>query len=427
MPREVEMMLIPLSSEPDGPFRASEGSAIELADGRLLYVYSHFTQGGHDHDVADIRGMLSTDAEGAEWGKPFIIRKNDARLTTMIASVARLGHESMTALKAIQGKHTLDYLQGTEGGALGLVYLKVEGHHRNAVYFRLSRDEGASWSEDVRINPVPGFSLSTNNDNVIVLRNGRIIVPVSAGVGKFGASFAWYSDNEGVAWDHSVNAVDVPIKVGGRAYAATHFGEPNPVELRDGRIMMFGRTLTGRVWKAYSEDSGVTWEEAEPTELASSASPVSIRRIPSTGDLLLIWNQVTAEETAVGWGRMRMSCAISKDDGETWEHFKNLESLDDVTRVEPPGVGESYDVMSGIMAIATRRGEIAERKPVDPEKYPHAPEGFWHVDYPSLTFTRDSRAVITYGAYGWAGDPAAPMSKMGTKLRILPAEWFYDS
>ena len=70
---EVEELLIPLSMEPDGPRRASEGSAIELADGRLLYVYSHFTHGGHDHDVSDIRGMVSQDAEGRKWGKPFLV------------------------------------------------------------------------------------------------------------------------------------------------------------------------------------------------------------------------------------------------------------------------------------------------------------------------------------------------------------------
>ena len=425
MAKEVEMLMIPLSHKPDGPFRASEGSAIELTDGRILYAYSHLTHGCHDHDVADIRGIVSKNTEGTEWGEPFIIKKNDSRLTTMIASLVRLGKESMTALKSIQGKATHDYFEGTEGGGLGLVYHKTEGHYRDAEYFRLSRDDGESWSEDVRINEVGNYAAyNPNNDSVIVLRNGRIIVPVAAGMGSANCGFVFYSDDEGVSWRRSNGEVDVPVKVNQQTYASSAFDEPNVVELTDGRIMMFGRTLTGRIWKSYSEDFGLTWSEAEPTELASSASPVSIGRIPSTGDLLLIWNQVTAEETAIGWGRMRMSCAVSKDDGETWEHFKNLESLDDVTRVDSPVIGESYDVMSGINAIATRRCEVTERKPPDPDKYPHAAEGHWHVDYPSLCFTRDNRAVITYGVYG--GPDSISIEQCGTKLRILPVEWFYS-
>ena len=423
MDQEVEMLLVPHRSEPGGPYRASEGSAIELADGRILYVYSHFTHGGHDHDVANICGVVSKDKDGTQWSEPFVVKKNDARLTTMIASLVRLGTAGKTALRAIQhGTGTQDYLEGTPGGALGLVYRKMEGHRRDAAYFRLSRDEGESWSREVRIND--DAPSGPNNDTTIALRNGRIVVPVCGGVGLFGASFCYYSDDEGVTWQRGMGETEVHIKVHGKTYATSHFGEPNAVELNDGRLMMFGRTLTGRLCRSYSQDFGDTWSPAEPTELACSASPVSIERIPSTGDLLLIWNQVTAEETAMGWGRMRLSCAISKDEGQTWEHFKNLESLDDVTQVEPPPMGEGYDLMSGMVAIATRRQEMGERKPPDKELYPRVDEGHWHVDYPSLTFTRDSRAVITYGVYG--GPRSITREQTGCKLRILPARWFYE-
>ena len=87
-------------------------------------------------------------------------------------------------------------------------------------------------------------------------------------------------------------------------------------------------------------------------------------------------------------------------------------------------MGESYDVMSGMNAIATRRREMTERKPPDPARYPRAAEGHWHVDYPSLCFTRDNRAVVTYGVYG--GHDGIPYEQTGAKLRILPVEWFYQ-
>ncbi len=427
MPNEVDLLLIPHRHEPGGPFRASEGSAIELADGRLLYVYSHFTRGGHDHEVSNICGLVSKDSTGTQWSEPFLVQKNDARITTMIASLVRLGTAGRSALKVLQqGSGTKDFLEGTKGGALGLVYRKIEGAFRGGTYFRLSRDEGDSWSKEVRINSDwHGYkSMGPSNDTPLVLRNGRILVPVCGCAGLFGSSFCYYSDDEGNTWTRGTGETEVHVKVHGKTYATSHFGEPAAVELKDGRILMLGRTLTGRLCVSHSEDFGDTWTPAEPTDLACSASPSRIARIPSTGDLLLIWNQVTAEETAQGWGRLRMSCAISKDEGETWEHFKNLESLDDMTRVEPPPVGEGQDLMSGMVAIATRRQELGERQPPDKQRYPRADVGHWHVDYPSLTFTADSRAVITYGVYG--GPSSIALEQTGCKLRILPAQWFYE-
>ena len=118
-----------------------------------------------------------------------------------------------------------------------------------------------------------------------------------------------------------------------------------------------------------------------------------------------------------------MSCAVSHDDGRTWTHFKNLESLNDVGYIRPAQIGETYDVMSEIAAIASRTRGL-DRDPPDPRVYPRASTGYWHIDYPSLTFTRDDRAVITYGVYG--GAPGMPVEQTGCKLRILPVSWFYE-
>ena len=41
-------------------------------------------------------------------------------------------------------------------------------------------------------------------------------------------------------------------------------------------------------------------------------------RIPSTGDLLLVWNNSPDK-------RFPLTSAISKDDGKTWQHIKNLD------------------------------------------------------------------------------------------------------
>ena len=44
---------------------------------------------------------------------------------------------------------------------------------------------------------------------------------------------------------------------------------------------------------------------------------------------------MSAWETLQGLYRHRLSWAISKDEGLTWQNHKNLESLDDVSYIEP--------------------------------------------------------------------------------------------
>ena len=105
--------------------------------------------------------------------------------------------------------------------------------------------------------------------------------------------------------------------------------EPAVVELRDGRLLCFGRTKMGCVYQSFSEDQGASWGPAEPTVLASSYSPASIRTVPKTGDILCVWNQVSGQEVADGMAQSRMSLAVSEEAGKRWNHFKNLESLDD--------------------------------------------------------------------------------------------------
>ena len=422
MTKEVEMLLVPFGKGPDDPRRASEGSAVELNDGRIFYAYSHFSQSGHDCDVSEMRAMISEDSEGTKWGKPYVIVPNEGRLNTMIACLARLGTQGKRLMRTLEKETPDDILKGTEGGPIGFVYLKQDTIRDTSWCFRLSRDEGRSWSAEQRINdPMTGGGFK--NDVLMVLSNGRIIMPGGWGHGGLGVSFLYYSDDEGYTWFRSEDEICIRQKAlredgkPGHPVSFTHFSEFNLVELKDGRLMGIGRNLTGRIWKTYSHDLGDTWSDPVPMELASSLSPATVKRIPSTGDLLMIWNQVTAEEIKLLWSRCRLSCAISKDEGETWEHFKNLESLDDTTRIEPEDMGDQFDVGR----VASRHQAMFDgRQPLDPKKYPRLNEGYGHIDYQSLCFTRDNRAVITY----FVGADK-PLEEVGMKLRILPVEWFY--
>ena len=50
-----------------------------------------------------------------------------------------------------------------------------------------------------------------------------------------------------------------------------------------------------------------------------------IKRLPSTGDLLLVWNDHAQIPANLRDRRVPLSTAISKDDGKTWQHVKALE------------------------------------------------------------------------------------------------------
>ena len=60
--------------------------------------------------------------------------------------------------------------------------------------------------------------------------------------------------------------------------------------------------------------------------------------IPATGDLLCVWNQTSREEIRRGYRRGRLSAALSRDSGATWEQFRTIEvsaGMEDVDRIQP--------------------------------------------------------------------------------------------
>jgi Neuraminidase (sialidase) len=88
--------------------------------------------------------------------------------------------------------------------------------------------------------------------------------------------------------------------------------------------MILARTTIGQIYFVYSDDGGESWGVPVPSGLAGAYAPCRIRRISSTGDLVLVWNQVSRQEIENGYERNRLSIAISKDDGKTWQHAKTL-------------------------------------------------------------------------------------------------------
>ncbi len=375
------------------------GDVIPLKDGKLLFVASMWRIKGRNARCCESVYGITSDDMGKTWSKPFQLKLKGG-------GVIEAKHSNSVCMTLLRLK----------SGALGLF---------NGNIFYRSEDEGKTWSKrSDMISLTAGKKLifwweHARNGSVTVLKSGRIVAPMymcppapnykdRKHLEDFCCGLAQYSDDEGKTWHISETLLVIPLEGGREGFH--YWDEWNMVELKDGRLLAFARTILGRLFQAYSDDQGKTWHSVQPTQLAAGSSPPIVKRIPTTGDLLIIWNQTSDEEFVNNLLRHRLSCAISEDEGKTWQHFKNLESLDDVTKIEPPEIR---------LYSALEHKYHSYRQPDDRKRYHRAP-GPLRVAYPTLCFL-DDKAIITYG-YGCNQDT---VGYVACKIRVLPIEWFY--
>jgi Neuraminidase (sialidase) len=288
--------------------RNSEGSFVTLADGRILFCYTQFYGGAGDHSAAKIVGIHSDDGGRAWSEEPKVVVENEAGANVMSVSLVRLA-----------------------SGKIALFYLRKNSLLDCRPYIRISSDEGQSWSEPTLVVQAPGYFV-LNNDRVIQLNSGRLIVPVAFHRSKDEApndykSFDgraidlwYYSDDEGKTWKEADTWWALP--------RATRSGlqEPGVVELTDGTLWSWARTDAGSQYGMTSKDQGKSWSAPEPTSLASPVSPASIKRLPGSDALLAVWNDHSGEFEFPKGKRTPLVCGISTDGGKTWTNRKQIES-----------------------------------------------------------------------------------------------------
>lgn len=293
-PQGIEKIVL-LPPGEDNP-RNSEGAFIPLESGRLLLAYSHFTGGARDDSPSYIATRASDDG-GRTWTDQDEVVVENVAMNTM----------SVSALRLQDGRLALGYLLRTEG----------EESQELKYLLRFSDDEAKSWSEPVLCSGEPSYYV-VNNDRLVQLSSGRLVIPAadhkffggsSIGIGD---CVCFLSDDAGATWRSGAMVPqpdpETPIS----------FQEPLVVELKDGRLLMLIRNATGRLYRSWSGDGGESWSTAEPTDLLSPVSPASCKRIPSTGDLVIVYNDHSDIAEEYRGKRTPLVTRISQDEGQTW-------------------------------------------------------------------------------------------------------------
>ncbi len=324
--------------------RYTEGSVVALRDGTLLFAVTEFGGTGSDFAQAHIVARTSSDG-GRSWSDQRILQENTGKQNVMSCTLRWIGDVSHPQL--------------------ALFYLQKNAYDDLQMFVRFSDDEGRTFGEPVRVTTDPGYHV-VNNDRVTQLSTRRLVVPAASTADVHAENHfvchCYFSGDDGRTWIAGEGRVDLP-KRGAM--------EPEVLELKDGRLMMIIRTQLGYIAASYSDDGGDTWSEAEPLDVTAPEAPATIRRIPATGDLLLIWNNTYDPGAGHGGARTPLTAAVSSDEGQTWTHVRNLES--------------------------------------DPS-HTYA--------YTSVLFHR-GRALLTY----WESGPAA--GQLSSRFRSLPVSWFY--
>ena len=288
--------------------RQSEPAIIERRDGTLFMIWQEFLASdkeGEDNAPTRLVAMTSAD-DGLTWQKHRVL------VQTVPGDI---NVYSPNLVKLANGEWLFIYLRHhtLETGQLPDI----------SAYVCRSGDEGRTFSAPETVWDHRPISFASGV--VKMLRGGRIVLPVARQTGVIWAETdhevlgAYFSDDDGQTWQECDGWIDLPLRGAMEGHVE---------ELLDGRILMVMRTQLGAVFQSHSEDGGCTWSKAQTAALRSPESCPELVRIPSTGDLLIVWNNSPYDP---GFGshygkRSPLTVAISRDEGVTWSDPRDIET-----------------------------------------------------------------------------------------------------
>lgn len=268
------------------PFKQCHASSlVELSDGSILATWF----GGTHERNPDVCIWTAKNTNGA-WSEPKLVAdgvQNDS---------LRFPTWNPVLFKNRSGQLFLFYKVGPSPREWWGMY-------------KVSNDEGKSWSQEVAL---PAGILGPIKNKPIYVSAGRIISPSSTETNLSWSCHMEISDDEGKTWSR-VNIDSVPdLKI------------IQPTLLLQGHRSVFAlmRSNQNRVYKSYSNDNGSTWSVPEKTNVLNPNSGIDALTLKS-GLHVLISNPA---ESGNDWsdGRAKLALYYSID-GEDWKKSMDLE------------------------------------------------------------------------------------------------------
>lgn len=305
-----------LNSKEGNP-RNGEGTFIRLKNGAILFVYSKFSGNDWgDECAADIASYTSYD-EGETWvDERIIFSHDDDSRNYMCPSLIRLNN-----------------------GDIGLIFLKKAKKNESSIpCFSRSSDEGKTFSSPQKFSDDVSTYWVIENDHAIRLSCGRLLLPANMhsklidGEVKIighGLKCIFASDDDGNSWREIAERQDIPFA----DKSDTGLQETTLYQHENGRIRALSRTDLAFQFECFSDDNGETWTSPSPDRFFSSPdSPLLMKKV---GNLTVaVFNPIpnyTTRPNADGntWGRTPLVCAVSEDDGNTFDSNKIFALEDD--------------------------------------------------------------------------------------------------
>jgi len=193
----------------------------------------------------------------------------------------------------------------------------------------ISTDEGTTWAGPYWIHPTAG-NYCTMPGKITQVSNGRIFFPASTGgeggaAENYGGMGVWYSDNDGLTWQESVNRLDLDT-------TGENLQEGKVVELSNGRLRLVCRSTKGYLCYSESMDNGVTWDTNihQIYQLPSTLCAFNMVRDYTTSEIFVYWTYEDTNEypSKAQLPRERVSLARSRDNMESWEFLMDIDDFE---------------------------------------------------------------------------------------------------
>lgn len=294
--------------------RNGEGSFIRLSDNTIAFAFTEFIgTGREDEDDARISVIYSRD-EGESWSdREILFSKPEDAMNLMCFSFLRMGN-----------------------GDIGAFYIRKNTDGTDDILFTRSSDNMLSWSDPVScIAEAKADYYVMNNDRPIILKSGRILLPVARHTihdteHEFspGELCFFYSDDDGISWHKTDTEILCPFPKD-----PIGLQEPGLYQLPDGKVWCYIRTELGFQYQSFSTDHGDTWSSPEPNLFFTS--PGSPMQVKDCGEhTVAIFNPVPMhllrDDDAEFWGRTPFTIAVSDNRAKSFSQDKLFYLEDDL-------------------------------------------------------------------------------------------------